>query len=116
MYELLDENRWATLVIGTGSTKILTYSNSAVSSLSSQKMSLIRDDLTENCSAMLLGYRNKCAAASRPTQVSSHSYTYISIVSGSPRGLRQLIIPETLKALPTYTLGLLKSKPLKGTP
>ena len=41
----------------------------AIAHTKSTKMHEIREDLTENCSSILLGYRNQCAASTAPTQV-----------------------------------------------
>ncbi|KAK7044831.1 SEC23 SEC24 family protein [Favolaschia claudopus] len=65
----------------------------AVSQMSSEKLANIREDLTENCSSILLAYRNKCS------NTSSHD---------------QLILPEAFKGLPVYTLGIEKSKCLRA--
>ncbi|KAI3998254.1 hypothetical protein K525DRAFT_281509 [Schizophyllum commune Loenen D] len=64
----------------------------ALTKLPSEKLSTIRDEITEQCALMHLGYRERCAQAA---------------------GVGQLIIPETLKGLLAHTLGLLKTKPLK---
>ncbi|KAG6841490.1 hypothetical protein C0991_010348 [Blastosporella zonata] len=68
-----------------------------------QKMSIVREDLTEKCGSVLLGYRKNCASASRVDQV----YEVQKV-------LLALILPEVFKALPSYILALSKSKPLKG--
>ncbi|KAG2111951.1 Sec23/Sec24 trunk domain-containing protein [Suillus discolor] len=65
----------------------------SMSKLTSRRMAHIREELTDRCSSLLLGYRRNCAAA---TAVS------------------QLIIPEAFRALPVYTLAIMKCKPLKG--
>lgn len=59
------------------------------------KMQEVREDLAEQCSSILSGYRYQCAASIAP---------------------QQLIIPESLHTLPMLTLGSLKSKPIKGKP
>ncbi|KAJ7461730.1 sec24-related protein [Mycena galericulata] len=65
----------------------------AVMQMASEKMANIRDDLTENCSSILLAYRNKCSNTSSADQ---------------------LILPEAFKGLPIYTLAIIKSKCLRG--
>nr|ODN99776.1 protein transporter SEC24 [Cryptococcus depauperatus CBS 7855] len=55
----------------------------------------IRKSLTERCNRILLMYRKYCASAVQP---------------------RQLVLPESMKLLPLYTLGMLKCKALKGNP
>ncbi|KAL4067050.1 hypothetical protein V8B97DRAFT_2025337 [Scleroderma yunnanense] len=65
----------------------------SMTSLLSRRMAQIREELTDKCSSILLGYRRNCAAATAPTQ---------------------LIIPEAFRSLPVYTLAITKTKPLKG--
>ncbi|KII87811.1 hypothetical protein PLICRDRAFT_690689 [Plicaturopsis crispa FD-325 SS-3] len=74
-------------------TVIAYLTREAISNMTTQKMSHIREDLTEKCSAILLGYRRNCAAATAPSQ---------------------LILPEAFRTLPLYILAILKCKPLKG--
>ncbi|KAF4564514.1 COPII coat Sec23p-Sfb3p heterodimer component [Pleurotus pulmonarius] len=74
-------------------TIIAHLAKDAISYVTSSKLSTIREDLTEQCSAVLLGYRVNCASATRSTQ---------------------LVIPEVFKGFPALTLAILKCKPLKG--
>ncbi|EIN08619.1 sec24-like protein [Punctularia strigosozonata HHB-11173 SS5] len=74
-------------------TVVCYLAKDCISQMTSTRMSIIRDDLTERCATLLLGYRRNCAASTAPTQ---------------------LILPEAFKSLPAYALGIIKSKPLKG--
>jgi len=65
----------------------------AIKQMGSEKLANIREDLTENCSSILLAYRKKCSNTSSPDQ---------------------LIIPEAFKALPIFTLGIQKTKCLRA--
>lgn len=42
----------------------------AISSMARKRLPTIREDLTEQCSSVLLGYRTKCVSATRSSQVS----------------------------------------------
>ncbi|CCL98759.1 uncharacterized protein FIBRA_00764 [Fibroporia radiculosa] len=64
-----------------------------ISKLPTQRIAKIHEQLTDTCTAILLGYRKHCAASAAPSQ---------------------LIIPEAFRALPVYTLAIMKTKPLKG--
>ncbi|KAI0266536.1 protein transporter SEC24 [Gloeopeniophorella convolvens] len=65
----------------------------SISHMLNHKLSSIRDELTELCSAILYSYRRNCAAATVQSQ---------------------LIIPEAFRGLPVYTLSINKSKPMKA--
>ena len=81
-----------------------------MASLSLRRMAQIREDLTDKCSSILLGYRRNCAAATTQSQVSESSLNSVRLLYSS-----QLIIPEAFRALPLYILAITKSKPLKGS-
>ncbi|KAF5314546.1 hypothetical protein D9611_007013 [Ephemerocybe angulata] len=74
-------------------TTVAHFTREAMHNLTTQRIAIIRDDLIEKCSSLLLGYRQQCAQATRHTQ---------------------LIIPEAYRALPAFILALQKSKPLKA--
>ncbi|CAA7264273.1 unnamed protein product [Cyclocybe aegerita] len=74
-------------------TVVAHLAKAAMASMTQQRTLITREDLMEKCSALLLGYRKQCAAATRSTQ---------------------LIIPEAFRALPAFTLALQKTKPLKA--
>ncbi|TFK72464.1 hypothetical protein BDN72DRAFT_326010 [Pluteus cervinus] len=74
-------------------TIVCHFLRQALWNMPRRKMSDIRDDLTDDCSALLVGYRLQCASTTRSSQ---------------------LIIPEMLRGLPAYCLGALKTKPLKA--
>ncbi|KAF8348577.1 sec24-related protein [Amanita rubescens] len=65
----------------------------AISSMARKKTLTIREEMTEQCSSILIGYRNKCVSGTRTSQ---------------------LIIPEAYRALAAFTLAAIKTKPLKG--
>lgn len=54
----------------------------------------LRDDLTEKCVKILTAYRKHCAYSSSPGQ---------------------LILPDSFKLFPLYTLGMLKSTAMKSS-
>lgn len=72
----------------------ITYYNKEVSTLAlSKSLQDVRHYLTDRCVKILLAYRKNCAASSSPGQ---------------------LILPESFKLLPLYTLGINKTKAIKG--
>lgn len=52
----------------------------AVARLPHQKISYIQEELTEKCTAILLGYRRNCAAATAPSQA-SRLYNFVVFIS-----------------------------------
>ncbi|KIP06361.1 hypothetical protein PHLGIDRAFT_19471 [Phlebiopsis gigantea 11061_1 CR5-6] len=73
-------------------TVVAIMMREAVSKLPTQKIAYIHEELTEKAASILLGYRKYCAAATAPSQ---------------------LIIPEAFRALPVYTLAMVKNRALK---
>ncbi|KAL5641312.1 hypothetical protein ACGC1H_001709 [Rhizoctonia solani] len=71
-----------------------TFAREALQMMPQRSLTEIRDSISEKCAALLLAYRRNCAASTSPTQ---------------------LILPEAFKTLPVYILGLLKTRPLKGS-
>ncbi|KAK4048375.1 COPII coat Sec23p-Sfb3p heterodimer component [Microbotryomycetes sp. JL221] len=76
-------------------TTIAHLAKEAVSQTNSKTLRQIRDNLTSICVKALLAYRKHCASSTSPAQ---------------------LILPESYKLFPLYTLALIKSKALKGGP
>lgn len=71
-----------------------TFTREALQMMPQRPLTEIRESINEKCAALLLAYRRNCAASTSPTQ---------------------LILPEAFKTLPIYALGLLKTRPLKGS-
>ena len=82
-----------------------------IQKMRTQKIAKIQEQLTDRCAAILLGYRKYCAASAPASQVWALTYDAVTLLIPL-----QLIIPEAFRALPLYTLAIMKSRPLKGVP
>ncbi|KAG0317714.1 COPII coat Sec23p-Sfb3p heterodimer component [Dissophora globulifera] len=80
--------RWADM-----DTTINFLSKGAISQALSKPLNEVREALTEKCVKILSAYRRNCASSTAPGQ---------------------LILPESFKLFPLYTLALLKSKMLRA--
>ncbi|CAK5274729.1 unnamed protein product [Mycena citricolor] len=89
------ELAWNVFQFADMDTTVYHLAREAVAQTGSERLSNIRDDLTESCSAVLLAYRKKCSNTSSIDQV-------------------PLILPEAYKALPMFSLAIQKSKPLRA--
>lgn len=91
--------------------KIHTWLFKAITSLTTTQPSLIRDDLTENCSAIMLGYRTMCAGASssRVTQVCFHFLVGFQLFVLSPFCCSFLMWLFSLLCCSLYTFACLLS-------
>lgn len=69
------------------------FAKEAATLAHSRALKDVRNYLTNKCVRILLAYRRNCASSTSPGQ---------------------LILPESFKLLPLYTLGLIKSKAIKG--
>ncbi|KAF9280905.1 COPII coat Sec23p-Sfb3p heterodimer component [Linnemannia elongata] len=80
--------RWADM-----DTTINFLSKGAIAQALSKPLNEVREALTDKCVKILSAYRRNCASSTAPGQ---------------------LILPESFKLFPLYTLSLLKSKTLRG--
>ncbi|KAF9960175.1 COPII coat Sec23p-Sfb3p heterodimer component [Mortierella alpina] len=80
--------RWADM-----DTTINFLSKGAISQALTKPLNEVREALTEKCVKILSAYRRNCASSTAPGQ---------------------LILPESFKLFPLYTLALLKSKTLRA--
>ncbi|KAG0291342.1 COPII coat Sec23p-Sfb3p heterodimer component [Linnemannia gamsii] len=80
--------RWADM-----DTTINFLSKGAIAQALSKPLNEVREALTDKCVKILSSYRRNCASSTAPGQ---------------------LILPESFKLFPLYTLSLLKSKTLRG--
>ncbi|KAK4685909.1 protein transport protein SEC24, partial [Tremellales sp. Uapishka_1] len=72
---------------------VAVFIKDAVSQMPQKNLKEIKRNLTDRCNKILLMYRKHCAAAVQ---------------------IGQLILPDSFKCLPLFTLAMLKSKAIKG--
>ncbi|BGO91181.1 hypothetical protein NBRC10512_005725 [Rhodotorula toruloides] len=74
-------------------TTITFLTKEAITHASSKTLRQVREQLTDTCVNSLLAYRKHCASSTSPAQ---------------------LILPESFKLFPLYSLAVIKTKALKG--
>lgn len=82
--------------------------------LANQRIAIIRDDLTEKCSSVLLGYRKECAAATRNSQVSLGMHSHLLPFDRNPNVRVDIAHhPRGLPSPPCFHLGTSEKQALE---